>query len=108
LKNLWDMVPRGGYDGNAQALRAKPVAIAATGASHHHFLGINDLAGILRGFYAAYVIPPGLYASHADFADGELASDSIRRAAERTARSLVALHRALETSPDLRAVEPLV
>ena len=29
LKNLLDAVPRGQYDGNAQALRAKPVAIAA-------------------------------------------------------------------------------
>ena len=108
LKNLLDMVPRGQYDGNAQALRAKPVAIAATGASDHHFLGINDLAGILRGFYAAYVIPPGLYASHADFVDGELVSESVRRAASHTGRALVSMVRALEESPDLRAVEPLV
>ena len=108
LKNLLDMVPRGQYDGNAQALRAKPVAIAATGASHHHFLGINELAAILRGFYAAYVVPPGLYASHADFDDGELASQSVRQAAVITGRSLVALSRALEMSPDLRAVGPLV
>lgn len=108
LKNLLDMVPRGQYDGNAQALRAKPVAIAATGASHHHFLAINDLASILRGFYAAYVIPPGLYASHAEFADGELVSQSIRSASERTGRALVELQRALEGSPALREVEPLV
>lgn len=108
LKNLLDMVPRGQYDGNAKALRAKPVAIAATGATHHHFLAIDDLAAILRGFYAAYVIPPGLYATHADIVDGALTSESLTCAAERTGRALVELQRALEVSPALRAVEPLV
>jgi FMN reductase len=108
LKNLLDMVPRGHYDGNAQALRAKPVAIAATGASDHHFLGINELAEILRGFYAAYVIPPGLYATHADFVDGKLVSEHVERAAARTGRALVELQRAVAASRDLKSVEPMV
>ena len=108
LKNLLDAVPRGQYDGNAQALRAKPVGIAATGATDHHFLAIDDLAEILRGFYAAYVIPPGLYASHAQFTDGELTGDRVRTAATRTGQALVELRRALDESPALSSVEPLV
>jgi FMN reductase len=108
LKNLLDAVPRGQYDGDAQALRAKPVAIAATGATDHHFLALNDLAEILRGFYAAYVIPPGLYASHARFTDGRLTGERVRAAAIRTGRALVELRRALDVSPALSAVEPLV
>jgi FMN reductase len=100
LKNLLDAVPRGQYDGDAQALRAKPVAIAATGATDHHFLALNDLA--------AYVIPPGLYASHARFTDGRLTGERVRAAAIRTGRALVELRRALDVSPALSAVEPLV
>jgi FMN reductase len=108
LKNLLDIVPRGQYDGHAQALRAKPVAIAATGGLDHHFLGMNDLAAILGGFFAAYVIPPGLYASHALFADGAVTSERVRRGAEQTGQALVAMGRALEASPALQAVEPLI
>jgi FMN reductase len=108
LKNLLDIVPRGQYDGHAQALRAKPVAIAATGGSDHHFLGMNDLAAVLSGFFAAYVIPPGLYASHTQFADGTVTSERVLRGAAQTGHALVAMSRALESSPALRSVEPLI
>jgi FMN reductase len=108
LKNLLDLVPRGQYDGDAQALRAKPVAIVATGASEHHFLAIDDLADILRGFFAAYVVPPGVYASSADFEGGALTSERVSRGTIQTGRALVDLQRAIAGSPSLAAIEPLV
>lgn len=108
LKNLLDMVPRGGYDGDAPALRAKPVAIAATGASDHHFLATGDLGSMLCGFFSAYVVPPGLYATHEDFRDGGLSSERVRVAANRTGRALVELCRAIASSRELAAVEPMV
>ena len=109
MKNLLDLLPRGSFDGAAQALRAKPVAIAATGATAHHFLALDSIAAILRGFFAAYVVPPGVYACHADFdADGRLASESVSEAAWSTGKALVALERAIRASPALRAVEPQV
>jgi len=108
LKNLLDLVPRGQYDGDAQPLRAKPVAIVATGASDHHFLAIDDLAAILRGFFAAYVVPPGVYAAAGDFADGRLKSERVRTAAVRTGSALVDLQRAIVGSTSLAGIEPLL
>lgn len=108
LKNMLDLVPRGQYDGSAESLRAKPVAIVATGASDHHFLAIDDLAAILRGFFAAYVLPPGVYAAPADFDDGVVTSERIRRAAAQAGRALVELQRAVAASPALAGIEPLL
>jgi len=108
LKNLLDLVPRGDYDGTAQPLRAKPVAVVATGASDHHFLAIDDLAEILRGFFAAYVVPPGVYASPSDFEGGTLASERIKRATVQTGGALVDLQRAIAGSPCLAGIEPLL
>lgn len=108
LKNLLDIIPRGRYDGVAQALRAKPIGLAATGASDHHFLALNGLGEMMRGFFAAYVVPPGVYASHADFAEGQLGSERVVRCADATGRALVELGRAIARSPELMQVEPLV
>ncbi len=108
LKNLLDLVPRGQYDGDAQSLRAKPVAIVATGASDHHFLAIDDLSTILSGFFAAYVVPPGVYASTADFGDGEVTSERVRRGAVQAGSALVELQRAIAASPSLSRIEPLL
>ena len=108
LKNLLDMTPRGRFDGVAQALRAKPVVIAATGASDHHFLALDGIAEVMRGFFAAYVVPPGVYASHADFSDGVLTTPRVIECAERSGRALVDLADAISRSASLRSVEPLI
>lgn len=108
LKNLLDMTPRGRFDGVAQALRAKPVVIAATGASDHHFLALNGIAEVMRGFFAAYVVPPGVYASHADFSDGVLTTQRVIECAERSGRALVDLADAISRSATLRSAEPLI
>lgn len=108
LKNLLDIVPRGRFDGMAQALRAKPVVVAATGASDHHFLALDSLGEMMRGFFGAYVVPPGVYASHGDFSDGALTSQRVVDCADRSGRALVALASAISGSESLRAVEPLV
>ena len=108
LKNLLDMTPRGRFDGVAQALRAKPVVIAATGPSDHHFLALDGIAEVMRGFFAAYVVPPGVYASHADFSDGVLTTSRVIECAERSGRALVDLADAISRSASLRSVEPLI
>jgi FMN reductase len=107
LKNLMDLTPRGVYDGATRPFQAKPVVVAATAASPHHFLGLDGPSEILRGFFAAWVVPPGVFASHADFGtDGRLAAEPVVRQAERAGRALVAMHRSLASEPALRAVEP--
>jgi NAD(P)H-dependent FMN reductase len=107
LKNILDLVPRGFYDGHARPFQAKPVVVAATAASLHHFLGLDELATIMRGFFSAYVIPPGVFATHEDFsADGELTSPAAIRHAHVAGRALLAMDTALLAHPELRAVEP--
>lgn len=108
LKNLLDIVPRGRFDGLAQALRAKPVVVVATGATDHHFLAVDTLAEVMRGFFAAYVVPPGIYASHADFTDGVVTNLRVMECAQRSGHALVDLAAAIVESDHLRAVEPLV
>ena len=107
MKNLFDLLPRGGFDGNYQALRAKAVAVAATGASDHHFLGLDSMAEILRGFFAAWVVPPGIYASHKEISEGRL-SAPLRDQAEATGRALIDLHRAIASSEAMQSVEPQI
>lgn len=106
LKSWLDFVPRGA-GGEPGPLRAKPVAMVATGASDHHFLAIDRATAILCGFFSAYVVPPGLYAQHEDFVDGEL-SGALREHAGRTGAALVALADALGDSPALASVRPQI
>jgi FMN reductase len=108
LKSLLDLVPRGGWDGAAQPLRAKPVVVAATGATTHHFLALDQLVAMLNGFFSAFVVPPGVYATHDDFdRQGRLSDDRAQRA-RAAGRGLVEMHHALARCPTLLRVEPQI
>jgi FMN reductase len=63
LKNLIDHLP-------VPSLRAKPVAIAAIGASDHHFLGVDRHLRDILTFFGAAVTPTSAYLTSKDFADG--------------------------------------
>jgi FMN reductase len=63
LKNLLDHVP-------VPALRDTPVAIAAMGASDHHFLGADRHLRDILAFFGALVTPTAGYLTSRDFADG--------------------------------------
>ena len=105
LKNRLDLVPRGGYDGDAAPLRAEPVGVVATGATAHHFLGADQLLPILRGFFASDVVPPVAYAHGGQYdADGRVADEALRESPRLLGTALVALARALRASPELRSV----
>lgn len=108
LKDLLDLVPRGAWDGDAQPLLAKPVVVAATGATPHHFLALDQLVAMLSGFFAAFVIPPGIYATHDDFDRRGRLSPVLAERAELAGRGLVEMHRGLAGSPALRAVQPQI
>jgi FMN reductase len=64
LKNLLDHVP-------VQALRQKPTAIVAMGASTHHFLGAERHLRDVLAFFGAALTPTAPYFSSADFLDGQ-------------------------------------
>jgi FMN reductase len=63
LKNLLDHLP-------VPALRAKPTAIAAIGATDHHFLGADRHLRDVLTFFGAATTPTSLYLTSRDFTDG--------------------------------------
>lgn len=70
LKNLFDLIPN-------DALKGKAVGIVATGGSDHHFLAIEHQFKPLLGFFNAYAIPGGVYASNRHFENGTLVDENV-------------------------------
>ena len=106
LKELLDRIPRENGPDHSSPLTAKAVAIVQTGASLHHFLALDLLRDVLAGFFAAHVLPPGLYVPREGFADtGSLASPYADQASRQGA-ALVELARLLATSKALRLLRP--
>lgn len=71
LKNLIDHVP-------TEALRGKPVAIVAMGASDHHYLGAERHLRDVLSFFGALVCPTAAYLTSRDFEDGAVADRAAR------------------------------
>jgi NAD(P)H-dependent FMN reductase len=64
LKNLLDLTPLSGLSG-------KPCGIIAMGASEHHYLGVDSQLRAVLAWFGALVAPNSVYATPADFAEGE-------------------------------------
>jgi FMN reductase len=105
LKQLLDLIPRDPEE-RCSPLVGKPVVIVHTGASLHHFLALDSLRSVLAGFFAAYVVPPGLYVPREGFADhgGLLEPYALQAAVQGTA--LVEFAQTLRAVPALTAVRP--
>lgn len=109
LKNLLDLIPRGAWDGPTRPLQGKPIGVVGTGALAHHYLGLDFLYSVFSGFFAAYVIPLGIYAYSEQFAeDGTIADDKILSRATDLGGALVALGTSIEASEPLKNVEPQI
>jgi FMN reductase len=106
LKTLLDMVPRGMWGEKEAPLRGKPIVVVATGASLHHFLSLNDFRNVLAGFFAAHVLPPGLYVPREAFADDGALKEPYTAQAALQGQALVELARALKASTALRTLGP--
>ena len=106
MKALLDGLPRGMWGEDRDPLRGKAVGIVATGATLHHFLALDELRNVLVGFFAAHVLPPGLYVPQDGFAeDGSLVAP-YDDAARAQGAGLRALAEALAASERLRAIRP--
>jgi FMN reductase len=106
LKQLLDAIPRVGTDPPESPLTAKAVAVVYTGASLHHFLALDSLRSVLAGFFAAHVVPPGLYLTRAAFDEDLELVDPYAGQAHLQGVALVELARALRRSPVLRSLRP--
>lgn len=108
LKALLDSTPRGMWGEERAPLTARPVAILMTGATWHHYLAMNDLRNVLSAFFAAHVIPPGLYVPHSGFdADGQLTEEFLDLARVQ-ANALIEAIEVLAKASALREVRPQV
>jgi FMN reductase len=109
LKDFLDDTARGSAaEDHAGPLRATAVAVVATGASDHHYLGLDPLLSMLPRFFGAFVVPPGVYASPADFgADGRLQGRAADCAAA-LGSAATAMAEAIARDPRLAAVRPQV
>ncbi|MCF7751022.1 FMN reductase [Bacillus subtilis subsp. subtilis] len=95
-------VYRGSYPGlfkhlvdfiGLEALVDTPVLLAATGGSERHALVIDHQLRPLFSFLQAHTLPIGVYATAADFSDGQVSSTALQArialAAERAAGHLL-------------------
>jgi FMN reductase len=108
FKELVDAVPRGMWGETEAPLTAHAVAVVATGASAHHFLGLRGMRDLLVEFFAAHVLSPGLYVEQGDFAEDRALLPPVAERARLQGTALVELTAAIAASPALRAVEPQV
>jgi FMN reductase len=106
LKVLLDNMPRGMWGETRSPLRGKAVCIVATGASLHHFLALDDLRNVLSGFFAAHVVPPGLYVPRDGFDDAGTLVQPYADYAQLQGQALAELTAALDSSTALRALGP--
>jgi FMN reductase len=105
LKQLLDLIPRTN-DERDSPLAGKAVAIVHTGASLHHFLSLDQLRDVLAGFFAAHVVPPGLYVPRPGFGDDLALLDPYADQARRQGRALAELAELLRQSAVLQSLRP--
>jgi FMN reductase len=108
LKSLLDRTPRGLYEPGEPPFRARPVAVVGTGASAHHFLGVDPLIALLVRFFGAFVVPPAFYADHAAFDETGALGEAAAVHARQLGAATAALAQAIASSPTLQATGPQV
>lgn len=84
FKHVFDLI-------DPQALWGKPVLLTATGGGDRHALVIEHQLRPLFGFFEAATLPTGLYASAADFRDGQPDSPALLDRIDRAVAQFEAL-----------------
>ncbi|WP_414476376.1 FMN reductase [Microvirga sp. M2] len=84
FKHAFDLV-------DPRALLGKPVLLTATGGGPRHALVLEHALRPLFGFFEALTIPTAVYASDADFVDGQLAEAGVLERVSIAARQLAGL-----------------
>jgi FMN reductase len=84
FKHAFDLV-------DPRALVGKPVLLTATGGGPRHALVVEHTLRPLFGFFEALTVPTAVYASDADFVDGQLADPGVLARASTAAQQLASL-----------------
>lgn len=108
LKDLLERTERGRWGETTAPLQGKVAATVLTGASPHHFLAVDDLRGVLAGFFAVQVLSPGLYLDHGAYTDRTTLTGDAAGLTAAHGLALADLATAVRGSAALRALTPLV
>lgn len=84
FKHAFDLV-------DPRALVGKPVLLTATGGGARHALVVEHALRPLFGFFEALTVPTAVYASDADFIDGQLAEAGVLERVSTAAQQLANL-----------------
>ena len=84
FKHAFDLV-------DPRALVGKPVLLTATGGGPRHALVVEHALRPLFGFFEALTVPTAVYASDADFVDGQLAEAGVLERVSTAAQQLAGL-----------------
>jgi len=84
FKHVFDLV-------GPRALVGKPVLLTATGGGPRHALVVEHALRPLFGFFEALTVPTAVYASDADFTDGQLTDAGILTRVNTAAQQLAGL-----------------
>lgn len=87
LKNLIDLAP-------GEYMRGKAAALVATGASHHHYLGVDLGLRTAMAFFQVHVVPSIVYGTGFQLVDGRPDDDELAAQAHQLGRDLVELAQA--------------
>ncbi len=108
LKDLLERTERGKWGEKSAPLQGKVAATVLTGASGHHFLALNDLRGVLAGFFAVQVLSPGLYFDHSGYADRSTLNEASAALSAAHGAALSDLAAAVRGSKSLAAITPQI
>jgi FMN reductase len=103
FKHFFDLI-------EPNALRGKPVLLAATGGGERHALMVEHQLRPLFAFFESLVLPTAVYGTDKDFRDGTLVSEAIRgrgdQAIEEAGLALVSRRRAATAEDVTPSPEP--
>ncbi len=88
LKNLIDVIPK-------EAVVGKAAGLVATGASHHHYLGVDLGLRTAMDFFQVHVVPAVLYGASFQLVDGRPDDPKLIDEAQQLGRDVVTLARAV-------------
>ena len=88
LKNLIDVIPK-------EYMVGKAAGLVATGASHHHYLGLDLGLRTAMAFFQVHVVPSILYGATFQVVDGRPDDAKLAEEARQLGRDVVTLARAI-------------
>lgn len=107
LKNLFDMVPRGMWQADVAPLANSAVGLVGTGATPHHYLVVEKELAPVLSFFGAHGVGSGVYAHGDHYGDDHtLVDDTVRDRLRTLGVATVDLHRAIDGSDALSALDP--